>query len=166
MARLVALVPPPRMHLTRYHGVFAPHSKLRAAVTPAGRGTGKKPPAEEGTDKPATPRHMAMSWARRLKRVFGIDIEPSCRWGRGRRHNSPVCFEFEGWGACRWSVKQRAGSGRVGARGFRSGWGGEGRIPPVQEGQLRPAGGFRQPRLPALAWRRQSRAHHKARSPM
>ena len=38
MARLAALVPPPRMHLTRYHGVFAPHSRLRAAVTPAGRG--------------------------------------------------------------------------------------------------------------------------------
>jgi hypothetical protein len=40
MARLAALVPPPRMHLTRYHGVFAPHSKLRAAVTPAHRGIG------------------------------------------------------------------------------------------------------------------------------
>jgi ribosomal protein S27E len=26
MARLAALVPPPRMHLTRYHGVFAPRS--------------------------------------------------------------------------------------------------------------------------------------------
>jgi hypothetical protein len=35
MARLAALVPPPRMHLTRFHGLFAPHSKLRAAVTPA-----------------------------------------------------------------------------------------------------------------------------------
>jgi len=40
MARLAALVPPPRMHLTRFHGVFAPHSKLRAAVTPAHRGIG------------------------------------------------------------------------------------------------------------------------------
>lgn len=40
MARLAALVPPPRMHLTRDHGVFAPHSKLRAAITPAHRGTG------------------------------------------------------------------------------------------------------------------------------
>jgi len=29
MARFAALVPPPRMHLTRYHGVFAPHSQLR-----------------------------------------------------------------------------------------------------------------------------------------
>jgi hypothetical protein len=43
MARLAALVPPQCMHLTRYRGVFAPHSKLRAAVTPAGRGKGKKP---------------------------------------------------------------------------------------------------------------------------
>ena len=40
MARLAARVPPPRMHLTRFHGVFAPHSKLRAAVTPAHRGMG------------------------------------------------------------------------------------------------------------------------------
>lgn len=31
MARPAALVPPPRMHLTRFHGVFAPHSPLRAA---------------------------------------------------------------------------------------------------------------------------------------
>jgi hypothetical protein len=46
MARLAALVPPPRMHLTRYRGVFAPHSKLRSAVTPAGRGKGGKLQAE------------------------------------------------------------------------------------------------------------------------
>jgi hypothetical protein len=38
LARLAALVPPPRVHLTRYHGVFAPHAALRAAITPAGRG--------------------------------------------------------------------------------------------------------------------------------
>ena len=36
-----------RMHLTQYHGVLAPHCKLRAAVT----------------------------WALRLKRVFGVEIE-------------------------------------------------------------------------------------------
>jgi hypothetical protein len=28
MARLAALVPTPRMHLTRYHGVFAPHVSI------------------------------------------------------------------------------------------------------------------------------------------
>jgi len=63
------------MHLTRYHGVFAPHSRLRAAVTPAHRGMGaaKQPPADPA--RPPTPRHVAMSWAQRLQRVFGIEIE-------------------------------------------------------------------------------------------
>ena len=81
MARLAALVPPPRRHLTRFHGVFAPHSKLRAAVTPAHRGVGtvKQPPAD--APKPARPRHVAMSWARRLKRVFGIELEGCARCG-------------------------------------------------------------------------------------
>ena len=31
--------------------------------------------------KPPTPRHVAMSWARQLKRVFGIDIEACARCG-------------------------------------------------------------------------------------
>jgi hypothetical protein len=47
MARLAALVPTPRMHLTRYHGVFAPHSQYRAAVTPAQRGRGAATPPSE-----------------------------------------------------------------------------------------------------------------------
>jgi hypothetical protein len=81
MARLAALVPLPRMHLTRHHGVFAPHSRLRAAVTPAGRGRGSKPQTEESADKPVTPRHVGMSWAQRLKRVFGVEIESFARCG-------------------------------------------------------------------------------------
>jgi len=36
------LVPKPRVHLTYFHGVFAPHSKYRALVTPAKRGKGQK----------------------------------------------------------------------------------------------------------------------------
>ena len=42
MARLAALVPRPRVNLTRYHGVFAPNSPHRAWVTKAGRGTGRQ----------------------------------------------------------------------------------------------------------------------------
>ena len=38
IARLAALVPRPRINLTRYHGVLAPHHRWRAAITPAGRG--------------------------------------------------------------------------------------------------------------------------------
>jgi Putative transposase len=83
MARLAALVPTPRMHLTRYHGVFAPHSNYRAAVTPAQRGRGAATPPVSGADavKPSPPRHVAMSWARRLKRVFGVEIEGCARCG-------------------------------------------------------------------------------------
>ncbi len=40
LARLAALVPSPRAHLTRFHGVFAPNATLRAQVTAAGRGRG------------------------------------------------------------------------------------------------------------------------------
>jgi len=83
MARLAALVPKPRMHLTRYHGVFAPHSQYRSAVTPAQRGRGAlRPPASDADPaKVSTPRHVAMSWARRLKRVFGVEIEGCVRCG-------------------------------------------------------------------------------------
>ena len=80
LARLAALVSPPRMHLTRFHGVFAPHCKLRAAVTPAHRGVGSKADAAD-SDKPLTPRHVAMTWAQRLKRVFGIVIDSCGRCG-------------------------------------------------------------------------------------
>ena len=52
IARLAALVPKPRVNLTRFHGVFAPNSKHRASVTPAKRGKGAKPKAsDEGQEK-------------------------------------------------------------------------------------------------------------------
>jgi hypothetical protein len=35
LARLAALVPAPRVNLTRFHGVFAPNSKHRINITPA-----------------------------------------------------------------------------------------------------------------------------------
>jgi len=38
ISRLAALVPKPRVNLTRFHGIFAPNSKYRAWVTPARRG--------------------------------------------------------------------------------------------------------------------------------
>jgi hypothetical protein len=49
IAKLAALVPKPRVNLTRFHGVFAPNSKHRVAVTPAKRGKGR--PHEEHEDK-------------------------------------------------------------------------------------------------------------------
>jgi hypothetical protein len=71
------------MHLTRYYGVFAPHSRLRARVTPARRGVGAAQPVDQSDEaqQPTTPRHVAMNWARRLKRVFGVEIEGCVRCG-------------------------------------------------------------------------------------
>lgn len=74
MGRLVALVPKPRVNLTRFHGVFSrgdlpPRSKLREFVVPA-------KPAEEAVtkDQPGSMGY-SMTWAQRLKRVFAIEIE-------------------------------------------------------------------------------------------
>ena len=74
IARLAALAPKPRVNLTRYHGVLAPNHRWRGRVTPAKRGKGAKRIANTDVHSPAE-RHVAMSWAQRLKRVFNIDIE-------------------------------------------------------------------------------------------
>ena len=86
IARLAALVPKPRVNLTRFHGVFAPNSRDRASVTPAKRGKGAKPKAsEEGQEQTPAQRRAAMTWAQRLKRVFGIDIETCSACGGALR---------------------------------------------------------------------------------
>jgi len=59
--------------------VFAPHAALRSAITPAGRGRGG---GRAAVERP-TPKHVAMSWAQRLKHVFAIEIE-RCRGCGGR----------------------------------------------------------------------------------
>ncbi len=41
--RLAALIPPPRLHRHRYHGVLAPNAPLRAAVTALARDTAAIP---------------------------------------------------------------------------------------------------------------------------
>ena len=74
IARLAALVPKPRVNLTRYHGVLAPNHRWRGLVTPARRGKGVKSNSNTEVRTPAE-RHAAMTWAQRLKRVFNIDIE-------------------------------------------------------------------------------------------
>ena len=76
MEKLAALVPLPRVHLVRYAGCLAPHSKLRAAIIPT--------PRQQGVDgeqtKTGTPY---WDWARLLGRVFDVDMAtcPFCRRG-------------------------------------------------------------------------------------
>jgi hypothetical protein len=81
ISKLAALVPKPRVNLTRFHGVFArgglPHnSKHRALITPGGRGRRRKVKADDDAhDKSPEERRASMNWAQRLKRVFNIDAE-------------------------------------------------------------------------------------------
>ncbi len=82
IARLAALVPQPRINLTRYHGVLAPNHRWRVGVTPAKRGKALKTGANAKVRTPAE-RHAAMTWTHAPKRVFKIDIEVCSRCGGG-----------------------------------------------------------------------------------
>jgi hypothetical protein len=73
---MAALVPRPRWHLIRFHGVLAPHAKLRAAIVPI-------PPAHTTTEHTGECAHAhgaraRLTWARLLKRVFDIERCPRC----------------------------------------------------------------------------------------
>ena len=85
MQRLAALVPRPRPHLIRFHGVLAPSSttsvKLRELVVP------QQPVLAAQEAKPAEceancahHRPVWLSWAKLLKRVVDLDLEhcPNC----------------------------------------------------------------------------------------
>lgn len=71
LSKLAALVPKPRVNLTRFHGVFAANSCFRSEVTPARRGRSRR----DNSEKTPEERRRAMNWAQRLKRVFNIDVE-------------------------------------------------------------------------------------------
>ncbi len=87
LARLATLVPPPRTHGVRYHGVFAPNATARARVVPqpleppppaaptpadasAPSSTPAKPPRRH--DRP--PRSYRVPWADLLRKVFAVDV--------------------------------------------------------------------------------------------
>jgi len=67
MQRLAALVPRPRLHLIRFHGVLAPNAKQVASHSAGGAAC-------------AHHRPVRLSWAKLLKRVFEIDMAhcPNC----------------------------------------------------------------------------------------
>ena len=79
LSKLYALIPRPRIHLTRFHGVFAPHFKHRSLIIP--NTNSKKTSSEEKTENKETRKSYSMGWAQRLKRVFGIDIQTCSRCG-------------------------------------------------------------------------------------
>ncbi|RLS79788.1 MAG: hypothetical protein DWI03_00965 [Planctomycetota bacterium] len=108
--RLADLVPPPRKHRHRYHGVFAPNHKLRRAVTALAIGNvGKR--GDTATDgharddhatggccdanpnqKPRSHDTSRIAWAKLMARVGeGFPLEcPNGGGGRKRRRRHPA----------------------------------------------------------------------------
>lgn len=77
---LASLVPPPRAHLVRYHGAFAPHARDRLAVVPPYL-------FDETAPKRSQERRRAyrLPWGELLKKVFAHDVFTCSRCGRRRR---------------------------------------------------------------------------------
>jgi len=81
LERLATLVPPPRVHSVRYHGVFAPHARLRSRVVPSGGAHPDTPPPPVPAPPPGArcvkdppPRTHRVPWADLLKKVFSLDV--------------------------------------------------------------------------------------------
>ncbi len=81
IARLAALVPRPRTHLIRFHGLFAPNARHRRLVVPAATPAR----ASAGGAPTPSPARAQMSWAQRLRRVFFIDVSRCERCGAALR---------------------------------------------------------------------------------
>ena len=88
IARLCAMIPPPRFNMIRFHGVFAPNAKLRSGVVPKKepRHLAEHSPAELGDaeqthlfgHEPQKPKRNPWAWL--LKKVFRVDVTecPNC----------------------------------------------------------------------------------------
>ncbi len=82
MQRLAALVPRPRLHLIRFHGVLAPGAKLRKAVVPIPPTVSAPAHANDCDHTRARSAKGRMRWAQLLERVFDIDIAHCPHCGR------------------------------------------------------------------------------------
>ncbi len=96
MARLAALTPKPRVNLTRFHGVFAPNSKHRALITPAGRGKGRKlKPFDEPQDRTPVERHPKRVCSADSRTMLLLLVEATGYWLAWRQEGTPE-MEHEG----------------------------------------------------------------------
>lgn len=109
IARLAALIPGPRTHLIRFHGLFAPNAGHRRLVvpawTPASRGDGAEPGA--------VPTRAQMSRVQRPRRVSGIDVRRCPRRGAAVRVLAVLARRLllrsaRGQGHCRSGAHLRA----------------------------------------------------------
>ena len=60
---------------------WAPNSKYRARVTPARRGKRKKSCLGDMADQTVAEKRASATWAKRLKRVFNIEVETCDKCG-------------------------------------------------------------------------------------
>jgi ribosomal protein S27E len=74
ISKLAALVPLPRVNLTRYHGIFASHHSLRCKIV-ENKEDKKQTGTQEEEIKSKIEKQVRMTWAQRLKRVFDLDIK-------------------------------------------------------------------------------------------
>jgi hypothetical protein len=76
ISKLAALIPKPRVNLTRYHGVFAPDSQYRAQITPSKRAKGgKKMASNDDPDQLPEKGRASMRWAQRLNLENSVECQ-------------------------------------------------------------------------------------------
>lgn len=86
LQKLAALVPRPGLNLIRFHSVLAPNAKRRSQLVPGRRSASTMTDIETAETGEFPDEDIkgggrrSISWARLLKRVFGIDVEicPCC----------------------------------------------------------------------------------------
>ena len=76
-----ALVPPPRIHLTRFFGCLAPHAKLRSLIVPKKEEPQTQANAESVETTEKSKRSKRRTWAELLARVFDIDVKKCSHCG-------------------------------------------------------------------------------------
>ena len=77
LRRVASLVPPPRRHMVKYFGLFAPNARDRSVVVPRPPPTtpdaaDAAPTVDQQADKPLRPGRIP--WAELLKKVFAFDV--------------------------------------------------------------------------------------------
>ncbi|HEX7478317.1 MAG TPA: transposase [Polyangiales bacterium] len=104
IARLVAAIPPPRVHTLRFHGVLAPDANLRLRVVPRAPAVPTEPvqlplftndvppqPAPPAERAPRPPSYKGRHpWAQLLRHVFAVDVT-TCVHCQGRMRLRELC---------------------------------------------------------------------------
>jgi len=86
LRRVASLVPPPKLNLTRFHGVFAPGAKLRPFLVPqAGAEEESEAPQAEARKEARKERTARVDWAGLIQRTFAVDVFACVRCGGRRR---------------------------------------------------------------------------------